>query len=94
MFAEILRRSISLVMLPIYTRYLTLKDYGVIELLTMIIDVSTIIFGARATQAIYWFYCTADTLKDSFVSRIHGPVQAQVIFQVHDIKPIPVYLET
>ena len=64
MFAEILRRSVSLVMLPIYTRYLTPKDYGVIELLTMTIDVATIIFGARATQAIYRFYCTADTVKD------------------------------
>jgi O-antigen/teichoic acid export membrane protein len=62
--AEILRRSVSLVMLPIYTRYLTPKDYGVIELLTMIIDVAAIIFGARATQAIYRFYCTAETLKD------------------------------
>ena len=64
MFADILRRSVSLVMLPIYTRYLTPKDYGVIELLTIIIDLSTIIFGARATGAIYRFYCTADTLKD------------------------------
>ena len=34
-------------MLPIYTRYLTPEDYGTIELLAMLIDVATIIFGAR-----------------------------------------------
>ena len=47
MFGEILRRSVSLIMLPIYTRYLTPADYGVIELLTMLIDIATIVFGAR-----------------------------------------------
>ena len=30
----------------------------------------------------------------SFVSRIHGPVQAQATSQAHDIKPFPVFLET
>ena len=34
MFAEILRNSVSLIMLPIYTRYLTPEDYGVVELLS------------------------------------------------------------
>ena len=29
----------------------------------------------------------------SFVSRIHGPVQAQATFQAHDIKPFSVFLE-
>ena len=28
-----------------------------------------------------------------FVSRIHGSFQAQAIFQAHDIKPFPVFLE-
>ena len=37
-FAEILRNSVSLNMLPIYTRFLMPEDYGSIELLSMIID--------------------------------------------------------
>ena len=64
MFGEILRKSVSLIMLPIYTRFLTPKDYGVIELLTMLIDISAIIFGARAARAVFRFYCTASTLED------------------------------
>ena len=70
MFGEILRRSVSLIMLPIYTRYLTPADYGVIELLTMLIDIATIVFGARVAQAIFRFYCTATTpeLKNSIIT--------------------------
>ena len=64
MFGEILRKSVSLIMLPIYTRYLTPEDYGVIELLTMLIDISTIIFGARAARGIFRFYCTATNPED------------------------------
>ena len=36
MLGDVLRYSVSLVMLPIYTRYLTPADYGVVELLTML----------------------------------------------------------
>jgi O-antigen/teichoic acid export membrane protein len=64
MFGEILRNSVSVIMLPIYTRYLTPADYGVIELLTMLIDMASIIFGARVAQAIFRFYCTATTPED------------------------------
>ena len=64
MLGEILRKSVSLIMLPIYTRYLTPEDYGVIELLTMLIDISTIIFGARAARAVFRFYCTATNPED------------------------------
>ena len=61
MFGDILRRGVSLIMLPIYTRYLTPEDYGVVELLSMLIDFASIIFGARVGQAIFRYYCTADT---------------------------------
>jgi len=64
LFGDILRRSVSLIMLPIYTRYLTPEDYGVVELLSMIIDLATIIFGARIAQAIFRFYCTAKSDSD------------------------------
>ncbi|MDB4575607.1 oligosaccharide flippase family protein [bacterium] len=70
MFGDILRRSVSLIMLPIYTRYLTPEDYGVVELLSMLIDFATIIFGAQVGQAIFRYYCTAksDDEKKSIVS--------------------------
>ena len=61
MIANILRNSVSLLMLPIYTRFLTTEDYGTVELLNMIIDFATIIFGARASDALFRFYCTANT---------------------------------
>ena len=59
MFGEILRHSVSVFMIPIYTRYLTPEDYGVVELLSMVIDFASIIFGARVAQAVFRFYCTA-----------------------------------
>ena len=70
MFGDILRRSVSLIMLPIYTRYLTPEDYGVVELLSMIIDFASIIFGAQVGQAIFRYYCTArsEEEKKSIIS--------------------------
>ncbi len=64
MFGDILRYSTSLVMLPIYTRYLTPADYGVIELLSMLLDVAAIIFGARVGQSVFRFYCMATSEAD------------------------------
>lgn len=64
MIGDILRRSVSLIMLPIYTRYLSPADYGAVELLSMLIDFALIIFGARIGQAIFRFYCTAESKED------------------------------
>lgn len=60
MIGDILRHSVSLIMLPIYTRYLSTADYGAVELLSMIIDFASIIFGARIAQAIFRFFCATD----------------------------------
>lgn len=64
MLGDVLRRSVSLIMLPIYTRYLTPEDYGTVELLSMLIDFASIIFGARVGQAVFRYYCTADREED------------------------------
>lgn len=61
LFGDILRYSVSLIMLPIYTRYLTTADYGVIELLSMLVDFASIIFAARVAQSVFRYYCTAST---------------------------------
>ncbi len=64
LLGDILRHSVSLIMLPIYTRYLTPEDYGTIELLSMLIDFTAVIFGVRAAESIFRFYCTTDVIAD------------------------------
>ena len=64
MLGDILRRAVSLIMLPIYTRYLTTEDYGIVELLSMLIDFASIIFGARVAQAVFRYYCTSTTQQE------------------------------
>lgn len=70
LLGDVLRYSISLIMLPIYTRYLTPEDYGTVELLSMLIDFTTIIFGARVGQSVFRFYCNSnsESEKNSIIS--------------------------
>ena len=56
----VISRLTALVMLPIYTRYLTPSDYGVLELLSMAIDLSGILIGMRISQAMFRFYILSD----------------------------------
>ncbi|MGH9345326.1 MAG: lipopolysaccharide biosynthesis protein, partial [Terriglobia bacterium] len=53
---NIARRLVGFAMLPIYTRFLTPADYGVIGLLTFALALSEPIFGARLARAIPKFY--------------------------------------
>jgi O-antigen/teichoic acid export membrane protein len=70
LLGDILRRSVSLIMLPIYTRYLTPGDYGTVELLSMLIDFASILFGARMAESIFRFYCatTHEEEKNNVIS--------------------------
>ncbi|MEE9354175.1 MAG: oligosaccharide flippase family protein [Methylococcaceae bacterium] len=70
LFGDLLRYSVSLIMLPIYTRYLTPEDYGTVELLSMLIDFAAILFGARVGQSVFRFYCSAksESEKKSIIS--------------------------
>jgi O-antigen/teichoic acid export membrane protein len=52
----ILGRIASFVMLPVYTRYLTPADYGVLELLGMTIDVIGMITGVGIVAGVFKFY--------------------------------------
>jgi O-antigen/teichoic acid export membrane protein len=56
---NIARRIIGFAMLPIYTRFLTPADYGVIGLLTFALALLEPIFGARLGWAIPKFYFDA-----------------------------------
>lgn len=50
----------SFLMLPVYTRFLTPADYGVLELLSMTIDVIGMIAGIGIGSAVFKFYSDAE----------------------------------
>lgn len=49
-------KAVAFVMLPIYTRFLTPSDYGVLQLVTMILEVVTIFAGSRIAYGVFHFY--------------------------------------
>ena len=51
-----IRRIVGFLMLPIYTRYLTPEDYGIVALLSIMLIAFEAVFGARFVQAIPKFY--------------------------------------
>ena len=57
----LLSKAISFVMLPIYTRFLTPSDFGVVELVEMTLDVIAIVAGARIAAGIFRYYHKATT---------------------------------
>lgn len=65
-------RAISILLLPIYTRYLTPADYGVMELLDLTADLVGMMLGARLGQALFYFYFIAETKeeKDKAISTV------------------------
>jgi len=52
----LLSKAVSVLMLPIYLRWLTPADYGVLQLITMTFEVVTIFAGSRIAQGIFHFY--------------------------------------
>lgn len=56
----IIGKVASFVMLPVYTRYLTPADYGVLELLGMTIDVIGMITGIGLVAGVFKFYSAVD----------------------------------
>jgi O-antigen/teichoic acid export membrane protein len=57
----LLSRALSVVMLPIYTRYLTPADYGVLELIGMTLEVIAIFAGAQIALGIFRYYHKAES---------------------------------
>jgi O-antigen/teichoic acid export membrane protein len=53
---DILRNVVSFVMLPIYTRYLTPSDYGVVGLIAFAVAIFEAVLGAKLIQAIPKFF--------------------------------------
>ena len=59
--ATVLMKAVSFVMLPVYTRYLTPGDYGVMQLIDMTLDVVSIIAGAQVALGIFRYFHKAST---------------------------------
>jgi O-antigen/teichoic acid export membrane protein len=60
----LLDRSIAFVMLPVYTRFLTPSDYGVMELIGMTLDVIAMLGGARIAMGIFRYYHKAESERE------------------------------
>lgn len=56
----LLSKAVAIVMLPIYTRWLTPADYGVLQLITMTFEVVTMVAGSRLALGIFHFYHKED----------------------------------
>lgn len=58
---NILRGLASFIMLPVYTRYLAPKDYGIIELISVVLDLTLLLLGARVAVGIFKYYSDAES---------------------------------
>lgn len=56
----LLGRVASFLMLPVYTRYLTPEDYGVMTLIDMTLDVMAILAGTQLVLGVFRFYHKED----------------------------------
>lgn len=52
----ILTRGISIILLPIYTRYLSPLEYGILDLFIILTSIVTIVFSLEIHQAVVRFY--------------------------------------
>lgn len=58
---NILRGLTSFIMLPVYTKYLAPADYGIIELISVALDLTLLLLGARVAVGIFKYYSDAES---------------------------------
>jgi O-antigen/teichoic acid export membrane protein len=65
----VLSRAVSFIMLPVYTKFLTPDDYGVLQLLDMTVDIAAILLvaGMSAGMQRFWFKATTEAERNSIV---------------------------
>lgn len=61
---NVLRQLAGFLMLPVYTRYLTPADYGIVGLMIFAISLIELVFGARLSQAVPKYYFEGQTDAD------------------------------
>ena len=59
----VVRQIVGFLMLPVYTRFLTPADYGVVAMLTLLLSIFELMIGARFAQAIPKFYFEEDEAR-------------------------------
>lgn len=62
--AMMLSKTIGFFLIPLYTSYLDPKDYGVLELLTVTVDIMSLIIGLQLVHAVAKFYTDAPSLEE------------------------------
>lgn len=72
----LLSRAVGFVMLPVYTRFLTPTDYGILQLLEMTTDVACIVFLAGMNSGVERFFFKAATAEE----------RARVIFTAYALE--------
>ena len=60
----VLSKAVAFIMLPVYTRFLTPGDYGVMELIEMTLDVISIVAGGKIALGIFRYYHKAETVEE------------------------------
>lgn len=53
---NILKKGAAFFMIPVYTHYLSPSDYGILELLELILDLTTLLIGLRLSDAVIRYY--------------------------------------
>jgi O-antigen/teichoic acid export membrane protein len=59
--ATMVSKAVAFLMLPLYTRFLSPADYGVIELIELSLDIVSIVAGSRLLGGVFRFYHKAET---------------------------------
>jgi O-antigen/teichoic acid export membrane protein len=72
----VLSRAVGFVMLPVYTRFLTPTDYGILQLLEMTTDLACIVFLAGMNSGVERFFFKAGTAEE----------RARVIFSAYALE--------
>ncbi len=60
----VFNRLVAFIMLPVYTRYISPADYGVLQLLGLTMDIVALVAGARLAGGIFYFYHAAKTEEE------------------------------
>lgn len=69
---NVLSKVVGFLMIPLYTRYLTPADYGLLELLTLTSSVLSMLLGLRLSSALVRFYSesTDQTNRNTLVATV------------------------
>jgi O-antigen/teichoic acid export membrane protein len=75
---QILNRSFGFVLIPVYTRYLTVEEYGSLALLNMLLQVISFVCLLGISQAAMRFYFDGNA-DDRYRQQVYGTATAMLI---------------